>query len=1028
MKLTENYNFDRLSVNDGLSQNTVYSFTQDRKGFMWICTQQGINKYDGHKFIIYKNNPESEDSIKNDYINISFKDSENKIWFGALDGVFANYNEERNSFNNFQLRTAESISANVSNISAICENTNDDLLISLFGIGLFNFNKENDKFTIVESEEFGTAKDHFSKIISLFRDEQGFTWIGTRDEGLLRIDFKNKTSEKFVHNISDEHSLSNNIIKFIFQDSKKTIWIGTKEGLNRYDPDKNEFRRYFCDSASGNKFNISCISEDKSKNLWIGAFNSGLIKFNADKEIFSVICEEPKNPKALSSNSIISLYSDSSNVLWIGTFIDGINKLDCESKKFYSLKNILHTGQELPNISISSIIKDRDDNLLIGTDIEGLFVINGNEVKNYKLKTDRNLKQNNQTLTCMHADISNDIWIGSHINGLYKFRSDTGEYENYTFSNSNQDCRIHSISKFSNTSDDYLWIGTLTDGLFRFDKRNSEFVKYSTLKSFDRLIAGNGIKCLLLDSEGILWIGTDIGGLNKLDFENGTIIHFLNDKNDIESISDNYIVSICEDLDGNIWVGTMNGGLNYLDKKRNKFKRYNKTGFLPDNTICGIIEDKKGNFWISSNSGLSSLDTGNNIVKNYNVSDGLQSKEFNGGAYYKDKEGVLYFGGINGFIFFKPEEIEDNPYIPEIVLTDFQIFNHSVESSPESPFLKKNIIEAKEINLTYKESVFSFEFASLIYNNPQKNQYAYKMEGFDKDWIYCGTRRFVTYTSLKHGEYIFRVKGSNNDGIWNEKGATLRIFITPPFWKTWWFRSLGLMSVIGTTGLAYHQKLMKVEKEKLLQQDFSRRLLISQENERQKIATELHHTIAHDVLVTKNKISIGLKNTEDPEKVKIILSEISDLASNTLNDVRSISHSLHPHQLESLGLTKAIKSIINNVSKSTEIDFSASLENIDKLFSKEIEINIFRIIQECFNNILKHSKASKAVLNISRNENAIKIIISDNGIGFRKNTDGDEGIGMSETEERLKLYGGKYNIESEKGKGTIISILIPINN
>lgn len=1027
MILFDDHKFERLSVNDGLSQNTVYSFMQDKKGFMWICTQLGLNKYDGNNFTVYKNNPENRKSIQNDFLYMSFKDSENEIWFGALDGVFARYDKENNCFNNYQLLTAETQISIKSNISGMCEHTSEDLYISLFGVGLYNFNKAQENFFQVNNTIAGKSYN-FSKVNSLLKDNEGNIWIGTFDEGLIKINFNTDKAEQYSFNENNTSSLSNNRIKFIFQDSKKIIWVGTREGLNRYDPERNNFRRYFSDNGNQGKLNISCIAEDKNNKLWIGAFNNGLIKFDSESENYSLITEEIKNPNALSSNSILSLYSDSSNVLWIGTFIDGINKIDCERKKFYNINNLIKSDSEIPSLIVSCIHKDTEDKIFLGTYFGGLYSINLKSciIENYLLKTDAVKNSNDLTLTCIHKDSNNFLWLGSHLYGLYRFDTDSNESENYTYTAVKNENRIQSVVNFSTISDDFLWVGTLTDGLFRFDKRTKKFQVYTSLKKFNRLLSGNGIKCLLLDSSGILWIGTDLGGLNRLDFENGEIECFSFEENNPDSISDNYIVSLCEDRSNNLWIGTMNGGLNYFNKEKKAFKHYTTDNDLPDNTIRGILEDNEGNLWFSTNNGLSKFNPDDNLIRNYNTKDGLQSKEFNDGAFFKDNDGIFYFGGVNGFNFFKPEEIEDNPYIPDIAITNFQIFNHTVENSPDNPFLKKNITVTEEIHLTYKESVFSFDFTSLIFNNPLKNQYAYMMEGFDKDWIYCGTRRFVTYTSLKHGEYIFRVKGSNNDGIWNEKGESVRIIITPPFWKTWWFRSLGLMSVIGTTGLAYHQKLMKVEKEKLLQQDFSRRILMSQENERKKIATELHHTIAHDVLVTKNKISIGLKNTEDPEKVKSILSEISDLASNTLNDVRSISHSLHPHQLESLGLTKAIKSIINTVSKSTEITFSASIENIDNIFSKELEINIFRIIQECFNNILKHSKADKAMLNIIQIDNYIKIIISDNGIGFRKKLNSEGGIGMSETEERLKLYGGQYSIDSESGKGTIISILIPI--
>jgi signal transduction histidine kinase len=300
------------------------------------------------------------------------------------------------------------------------------------------------------------------------------------------------------------------------------------------------------------------------------------------------------------------------------------------------------------------------------------------------------------------------------------------------------------------------------------------------------------------------------------------------------------------------------------------------------------------------------------------------------------------------------------------------------------------------------------------------------MEGFDKEWIYCGTRRFATYTNLEPGEYSFRVKGSNNDGIWNETGTRIKIIITPPFWKTWWFKSLGALSIAGVTGLTYHQKLLKMEKNKELQEEFSRRLLESQEEERKRIASDLHDTIAHEILITKNKAVLGLKKTEDSNAIKNILNEISELSSDTLKDVRNISYNLHPHQISRLGMTKAIRSVINSIANSSEIKFTCNIENIDGILSKELEINIFRIVQECSNNIIKHSGADEATLNIIKDAKTLTMTVWDNGKGISKGR--IDGIGLAGIAERVKLYKGELVIESVPSNGTIIVISLPYKN
>ncbi|MEO8210507.1 MAG: triple tyrosine motif-containing protein, partial [bacterium] len=416
--------------------------------------------------------------------------------------------------------------------------------------------------------------------------------------------------------------------------------------------------------------------------------------------------------------------------------------------------------------------------------------------------------------------------------------------------------------------------------------------------------------------------------------------------------------------------------------------------------------------------------------KNYDMSDGLSNLEFNEGAYFRHPDGTMYFGGNDGITYFHPDEIKDNPYIPNVVITDFEIFNQKVNGSFDNPFLKKNITYADEINLTFRESVFSFKFAALIFNNPQKNQYAYKMEGFDKDWTYCDTRRRTTYTNLSPGTYTFRVKGSNNDGVWNEEGTSIKINISPPYWKTWWFRGLGALGLITATGLGYRQRLETLKKESKAQEEFSRKLIEAQEIERKRIAHELHDGIAHDVLILKNKASMALKHKEHTEGLEKALEEISEQSSATIKEVRNIAYDLHPHQLDRLGFTKTIRSIINDVSKSTNIKFEFETDNVDEVLSKESEINLYRVVQESITNIIKHSMATEAALKVSRLEDSLLISITDNGLGFNVNSkelnEAKHGFGISGIMERIKFMKGEIKIESEINKGTTLRFKIPI--
>ena len=340
--------------------------------------------------------------------------------------------------------------------------------------------------------------------------------------------------------------------------------------------------------------------------------------------------------------------------------------------------------------------------------------------------------------------------------------------------------------------------------------------------------------------------------------------------------------------------------------------------------------------------------------------------------------------------------------------------------------------QKKLISISYKENFFSFDYAALDYTIPEKNQHAYMLEGIDKEWNNVGNIRTANYTDIEPGEYTFRVKGSNNDGVWNEEGASVKLIITPPWWQTWWFKSCGAAVIFMTVGFGYKKRVSKLKKEKTAQEEFSRRLIESQEEERKRIASALHDTIAHDILLTKSKALLALRNPDDNENLKNALNEISDMSSETINDVRGISYNLHPHQLERLGFSEAIESIIKDVSRASDIEFNVKVDNVDDVISKEAEINLYRVIQEGINNIIKHSKATEAELKVIRLEDQIIITISDNGIGLASDKKSSEnrkhGFGLSGIAERVKILKGEFKVESEGNSGTVLRISIPFSN
>jgi ligand-binding sensor domain-containing protein/signal transduction histidine kinase len=1007
--------FDEVHNHHLLSQKTINEVIQDEIGYMWIGTQDGLNRYDGKNFKVFKRDHGNADSIQENYISTLFLDSLSRLWIGSPKSGITYLDRMTDKF----VRDPGFVDLERQYINVIEEDSSMTMWIGTFGGGLYRKNHYANKCEWFDIGNYFSKEDVSMEYVNcLFYDSDSeLLYIGTWNEGLFVFDTARDRLIHHKHSIHDESSVSDNRIRFVYKDSRNQIWVGTFNGLNKYNKITSKFDRHFLKTNSETiapENNLMSIAEDKFGNLWIGTRSGGLTVLLTDGEFKSF---NVKNSKSIGfkSNYVFTTFVDLNNVVWIGTMGEGLMTIDMNRKRFYSILKSHNSEEE--NYSIRCLNKLSDGRILAGTFENGLYEIhlNGNGTASSRPNC-----IDDKTVLCLATDTAGNVWSYSQKLGLCKHPTDNLNnpkvFEGFDL--------IDNII-FGLKSDPFrsgkMWVGFKYDGLRVFfeetGKLDSERIP-PALKDVE-------VKSMMFDNNNNLWIGTRSSGTIVMSLNNEILKIFTESEEPGCRIPDNTVWTMLQTSDGYYWLGTSNCGLVKIDPELKVKKVYDEKSGLCNNCIFGLLEDSIGNIWISTNSGLSKFSIQQETFTNYLEKDGLQSDEFNEGAYFKSPDGTMYFGGINGITYFKPEEIKDNPYIPNIVLTEFEIFNKPVIPTPDNPFLKKNITYADEINLTYRESVFSFGFASLIFNNPQKNQYAYKMEGFDKDWTYCGNRKRVTYTNLNPGQYIFRVKGSNNDGIWNEEGTSIKINISPPYWKTWWFRTLGAVAAIAATGLTYKQRLEKMEREKHAQEEFSRRLIESQEDERKRVSSELHHTVAHDVLIAKNKAQMALKHKDDAGKMEQALREITDLAASTMKDVRNISYNLHPHQLEQLGFTKALKSIITEVSKSTEINFQSEIDDVDKLLTKEYEINLFRAIQESVSNVLKDS-----FLKVSRSKDFVFIVLSDNGKGFDtknyKISDKKNGLGIKNISERIKLMKGEYKIESNPGKGTTVVYKIPI--
>jgi PAS domain S-box-containing protein len=827
-----NHQFEQIGVEYGLSQSCILAILQDSQGLMWLGTQDGLNKYDGYNLTVYKYKELDSHSLSDNFILSLYEDKLGKIWIGTENGGLNKFDRETERFTPYTNDPENPTSLGSNTVWSIYEDKLGMLWVGTDGGGLNQFNQETEQFTHYRYDPDDSNSLSSNTVLSIHEDKFGTLWIGTAGGGLNQFNRETQQFTHYTHNPNSPNSLSNNTILSIYQDQAGRLWIGTKGGgLNKFERDTGKFTHYLHDpdnpkSLSDN--NVSSIVEDRFGNLWLvtsswyeNSYGTALNKFDPETEQFTHYLHDPANPNSLSENTVASIFRDKSDILWIGTGFSGINKLDTKYQKFIHYKHDHADTHSLVDNHISSIYEDRSGTLWIGTYDRGLDKFNRKtgQFIHYRYEPDNPSSLSIDKIWSVYEDKSGILWIGTGGGGLNKFDRETGKFTDYLHDpnnpNSLSDNNVWSIYEDQSGA---LWIGTFNGGLNKFDRKTGEFTHYKHDPDNPNSLSSNNVFLIYENQSGTLWIAPESGSLNKFDPETEQFTRYKHDLNNPNSLSYDRVLSMLEYPAGTLWIGTYGGGLDKFDIATETFTHYTEKDGLPSNSVVGILADDEGNLWLSTGKGLSKFNSKTKTFRNYDVSDGLQGNEFDGvKAYLKTKDGEMFFGGLNGFNAFYPERVKDNPHIPPIVITDFKIFDKSVK-------LNTAISEAKEIKLSYKANFFGFEFAALDYTNPKKNQYAYKLEGFDKDWIYSGSRRYATYTNLDGGTYTFRVKGSNNDGVWNEEGTSIKLIITPPPWKTWWAYTLYIVALVSAV-LGYVQwKTRTQAKENALLRENERKL------------------------------------------------------------------------------------------------------------------------------------------------------------------------------------------------------------
>ncbi len=777
-----NAEFQHLSTEHGLSQKTVQAISQDHNGFLWIGTQEGLNRYDGKTIKIFRHLNGDDNSISNDYVRDIIIDKSGNLWI-ATQGGLNRFKEKNETFEKLEILNSDS--NKVTRLNSLFEDDSGNIWIATDGDGLFLLEESVDKYDIKPFDIFDELRNTDVRVV--FEDSRGRLWIGTNGKGVFLISADKKQIKVFSRSKNRKNKISFNRIRSITEDHKGQIWIASRGGgISRFNELAEIFTHYQNvegDSSSLSSNRVYKIFEDNEHRLWI-ATDGGLSIFQPDKDNFIRIQHHASQLSSLSNNRVLSIFQDSGGIVWFGTQA-GLNKWNPVTAKFVHYR---HTNDKKNSLSydyVHGFSEGEDGTLYIATYGGGLnsFEPKNNEFEKIILPSTSDGSVDDY-LTTLLIDEKNQLWIGTLSQGVYAYSIGDGKIRNFNSSDTGQN-RISAdgVTDILQDSDNEIWVSTYRGGLNRLRTGDTSFTQYRVSDNRDGLTNEN-IFQVMEDDEGYIWMTTDGGGIFKLDKNSGKFRNFAQDPKNSSSLSGNNVTSIYQDSKGRFWIGTQGSGLNRWspdDRRRelSKFKRYDIENGLNSSTINGIVEDEQGFIWISTNRGVTKLNPESNEMKHYNLADEIHGNEFNVGAILKSQDSRLYFGGLEGISAFYPNEIEQNSHVPNVILTQVTSEGREVQTDEPLSILSK-------INFSHEDYLISFEFASLDFSQPSKNLYKYKLEGLDNDWINLGRLNRATFTNLPSGKYIFKVKGSNNDGVWSDESINLQVIIEPAPWASWW--------------------------------------------------------------------------------------------------------------------------------------------------------------------------------------------------------------------------------------------------
>ena len=1025
----EQITFSYISINEGLSQSTVFSIDQDKRGNMWFATYDGVNKYDGYAFTVYQHNEDDPNSIANDISRIVKTDSQGRVWIGTRDGL-SRYDEEKDIFQNFFYEK----NGKHLQVNGIEEISPEQLLIST-PEGLIMFDIKESKF---RDDSFSTAM-HKTIASTLYRQDDQI-YIGTSTDGLYTYSITQKTFEKVIPILGTKQ------IQAILQQSPTRIWVATEgAGLFLINPKTKEIKNYLHSPSNPKSISsnyIRSLAMDSQNRLWIGTFND-LNIYHEGTDSFASYSSNPVENGSLSQRSVRSIFMDSQGGMWLGTYFGGLNYYHPIRNRFKNIRNIPYKNSLSDNV-VSCIVEDKDKNLWIGTNDGGLNLYNPitQRFTSYTLQEDesaRGIGSNN--IKAVYVDEKKSlVYIGTHAGGLSILHRNSGQVEN--FNQRNSQLVNENVYAILPDGEGNLWLGTLS-ALVRFNPEQRSFTTIEKEKDGTPVVSKQ-ITTLFRDSHKRLWIGGEEGlsvfKQEGLDIQKASILP-------VSNVTKLFTNCIYEASNGVIWVGTREGFYCFNEKDK-QIKRYNTTNGLPNNVVYGILEDSFGRLWLSTNRGISCFNPETEKFRNFTESDGLQSNQFNTASYCRTSVGQMYFGGINGITTFRPELLLDNPYMPPVVITKLQLFNKVVRPDDETGILTKNISETKSITLKSWQTAFSIEFVVSNYISGQHNTFAYKLEGYDKEWHYLTDSRTVSYSNLPQGTYQFLVKAANSDGKWNPIPTALEIIVLPIWYKTWWALLIFFATFAGFITFVFRFFWMRKSMEAQL--EIERRDKEHQE-EINQMKMRFFINISHELRTPLTLILTPLQEIINKISDRWTRNQLEYIQRNA-NRLLHLVNQLMDYRRAELGVfeLKAKKGnahqliqdnflFYDKLARHKKITYTlhSELEDKEVLFDANyLEL----IVNNLLSNAFKYTESGQSITVTLKEENGWLLLqVSDTGIGIPINKQGKiferfyqiesehvgSGIGLSLVQRLIELHHGRIELDSEENKGSTFSVYLP---